>query len=240
MDIKKLTAQAEALRTMTAKAKTDRAQKWYKIVNQADTSLVYVYDMIGEWGVTAQDFVNELSAISTPNIELHVNSEGGQVFDGIAIYTALKNHPANVVAYVDALAASAASFIIQGADERVMEPNARLMIHDAAGVVVGNAADARSLADLLDDTSDNIASIYAERSGVEATSWRAAMKKDGGSGTWYSAQEAVDAGLADRVAGKDSADATNKISNHVEPKVEADSLPTWDFDMLSAVKEALK
>lgn len=242
MDLKKLTAQAEKLRQMTATSKSGTGRRWYDIKNQGATTQVYVYDMIGEWGVTAQDFVNELNAIGTPAIDLHINSEGGQVFDGIAIYNAIRNHPAKVTAYVDSLAASAASFIVQGADERVMEPNARMMIHDAQGVVMGDASAARALADLLDDTSENIASIYAERSGVEATEWRAAMQKDGGAGTWYGAQEAKDAGLIDRVAGETVENPLphkkDKPKNQIE--AEPESPVSWDFDMLSAVKEALK
>lgn len=239
MDIKKLTAQAEQLRQMTARSKQGTGRRWYDIKNQGDVAQVYVYDMIGEWGVTAQDFVNELTALSTSVIDLHINSEGGQVFDGIAIYNAIRNHPAKVTAYVDSLAASAASFIVQGADERVMEPNARMMIHDAQGVVIGDASAARALADLLDDTSENIASIYAERSGVGADQWRAAMQKDGGAGTWYSAQEAKDAGLIDRVAGENAAKkSTNQSKTSINNQVEEPK--TWDFDLLSAVKEALK
>lgn len=253
MDLKKLTAQAEKLRQMTATSKSGTGRRWYDIKNQGATTQVYVYDMIGEWGVTAQDFVNELNAIGTPAIDLHINSEGGQVFDGIAIYNAIRNHPAKVTAYVDSLAASAASFIVQGADERVMEPNARMMIHDAQGVVMGDASAARALADLLDDTSENIASIYAERSGVEAADWRAAMQKDGGAGTWYGAQDAKDAGLIDRIAGEDVQNPGKpyteeekkrfrKTNNQLEvvPEAVPAEAPSWDFDLLSAVKEALK
>ena len=243
MDIKKLTIQADALRNMSVKARAgETGRRWYDIKNQGEVAQVYVYDMIGEWGITAQDFVNELNAITAPAIDLHINSEGGQVFDGIAIYNAIRNHPANVTAYVDSLAASAASFIVQGANDRVMEPNARMMIHDAQGVVMGDASAARTLADLLDDTSENIASIYAERSGVEAAEWRAAMQKDGGAGTWYGAQEAKDAGLIDRISGEEVENPLphkkKTPKNQVEEPVV--TATTWDFDMLSAVKEAMQ
>jgi len=251
MDIKKLTAQADQLRKMTAQAKSSTGRRWYTIKNQGSSTQVYIYDMIGEWGVTAQDFVNELTAIGTSAIDLHINSEGGQVFDGIAIYNAIRNHPAEVTAYVDSLAASAASFIVQGADNRVMEPNARMMIHDAQGVVMGDASAARALADLLDDTSENIASIYAERSGVGADQWRAAMQKDGGAGTWYSAQDALEAGLIDQIAGvenpgkpytEEEKKRFKKSENRSETPVnnQVGETQSWDFDLLSAVKEALK
>jgi ATP-dependent protease ClpP protease subunit len=235
MDLKKLTAQAEALREKTVAARQGSGKKWYTISNQgSDVTAVYIYDMIGEWGVTAQDFVNELNAVKTPSINLHVNSEGGQVFDGIAIFTAIKNHPATVTARVDALAASAASFIVQAADNRVMEPNARMMIHDAQGVVVGDAQAARSLADLLDETSENIASIYAERSGTESGDWRTAMQKDGGAGTWYSAQEAVDAGLADEVA---SGTQNSLRAPQMTAQAPQETTNSWSFDIAALIKE---
>lgn len=236
MDLKKLTALSEALRSRTAEAQRSTNKSWFRIVNKADgPAKVYIYDMIGEWGVSATDFVNELNDVTAPTIDLHINSEGGQVFDGIAIYTALRNHPATVTARVDALAASAASFIVQAADVRVMEPNARMMIHDAQGVVVGNANDARSLADLLEDTSDNIASIYAERSGTEIAEWRTAMQKDAGAGTWYSAQEAVAAGLADSVAGVANSATQERILN-VSP--ESESTNGWNFSIADIIKES--
>jgi ATP-dependent protease ClpP protease subunit len=98
------------------------------------------------------------------------------------------------------MAASAASFLIQAADHRVMATGSRGMIHDAQVVAVGSPAEVREAADLGDAVSDDIASIYAERAGGKPASWRAAMTAT----TWYSAQEMVDAGLADRVATKTS------------------------------------
>jgi ATP-dependent protease ClpP protease subunit len=207
MDLTRLTNLATAARER-AHASDHRTgvrdgRSWYTIRNAARSSEpaeVYLYDMIGGWGITAQDFVNDLSAITASRIDLHINCEGGEVFDGIAIYTALVNHKASVTAYVDSLAASAASFILQAADERVAGRNSRIMIHDAHAFCIGNAADMRDTANLLDDLSDNIADIYAERSAKgDRASWRAAMTA-GMDGTWYGPQAAVDAGLADRVA----------------------------------------
>jgi len=82
------------------------------------------------------------------------------------------------------------------------------MIHDAHGIVIGNATDMTEMADLLDKMSDNIASIYAERAGSTVPRWRDAMRAE----TWYSAQEAVDAGLADSVKGVGKTDDTFDLS----------------------------
>lgn len=159
-------------------------------------------DSWGEfWGVSAREFLSVLDEVSTPNLRLHINSPGGEVYEAIAILNALRAHPARVTAVVDGLAASAASFIACGADELVMARNTELMIHDAWGIGMGPAATMRDLADRLDHISDNIASIYAAKAGGAVTDWRDAMLAE----TWYSAEEAVTAGLADSVdAGTDT------------------------------------
>lgn len=174
----------------------------------SSTAVLRLYDPIDSWGemfgVSAKEFAAALDQIpdTVNEIRLHINSPGGEVFEGIAILNALRNHPARVTAVVDGIAASAASFVAVGADELVMARNSELMIHDAWGLVVGNAEDMRAMVDLLDRQSNNIAAVYAEKAGGTVESWRAAMSAE----TWYLADEAVAAGLADRVDSKKSAD----------------------------------
>lgn len=196
MDLRALTDRAARFRPTNGKP------EWsFRIENAAKgRAKVYIYDVVGGWDLNAGDFVQKLHALDVAGIDLHVNSPGGFVFDGVAIYSALKNHKADVTTYVDGVAASAASFVAMAGDEIVVEKPARMMIHDAQAVGVGNAADMREYADLLDETSDTIAGIYADRAGGKPADWRAAMLANAGSGTWYSAHAAVDAGLADRVA----------------------------------------
>ena len=158
-----------------------------------------VYDDIGGggWfggGITPQDIVDQLAEIDG-DVEVHVNSGGGDVFDGIAIFNALAQRPGNVTTIVDGIAASIASVIVQAGKTRVVAPGAMMMIHDALSVCFGNASEMRDTADLLDQVSDNIASVYASRSGT-AKAWRDAMETE----TWYSADGAVEAGLADELA----------------------------------------
>lgn len=197
------------------RARPEKNRSWYRIENHdtsGDTTTVYIYDEIGGgWfgGVDATEFVQEFAAISTPNIDVHINSPGGQVWDGIAIYNAIKSHPSNVTTIVDALAASAASFIFQAGNTRKITRNATLMIHDGQGMAYGNAEDMRQMADLLDKVSNNIADIYAQASGGTVADWRAMMQAE----TWYSSQEAVDAKLADEVLNvedKQAEEATNR------------------------------
>lgn len=155
----------------------------------------------GPWGVSALEFLDVLDQLpdGVNEIRLHINSPGGEVWEALAILNSLRAHDAKVVAVVDGIAASCASFIACAADETVMSPNTQLMIHDAWGLCIGNAADMRSTGDLLDQISDNIASIYATKAGGTTADWRATMLVEG----WYSAQEAVDAGLADSIAGQE-------------------------------------
>lgn len=181
-----------------------KARPWFRIDNafvqegDGETTPVYIYDEIGySWlgGTPADEFIQQISAIKTPNIELHLNSPGGDIFDGYAIYNALKAHPARVKVVVDALAASAASFIAQAGDEIVMTKASVMMIHDGSAMAWGPASVMRDTADLLDKLSNIAAGIYADRAGQSSEFWRNLMIEE----VWYDAAEAVAAGLADKV-----------------------------------------
>lgn len=156
------------------------------------------------WGVSALEFLAALDQLPSDvtEIRLHINSPGGEVWEALAILNNLREHSASVTAIVDGIAASAASFIACAADTTIMRPNSQLMIHDAWGLCVGNAGDMHSTGDLLGQLSDNIAEIYATKSGDTTEAWRAVMLEEG----WYLAQEAVDAGLAERVEGAQVSD----------------------------------
>ncbi|MFE2346479.1 head maturation protease, ClpP-related [Kitasatospora cineracea] len=187
------------LRTARPRAQLRQGRNdWYRISNNAGTgpAVVHIYGEIGYWGVTAADFVRDLAGVRASEIELHLNSPGGEIFDGIAIMNALRSHPATVTTYVDSLAASIASVIAMGGDRVVMAPNSQMMIHEASSIEIGNAADMRKMADLLDLQSDNIASVYAAKAGGDVAEWRARMTAE----SWYTAEEAVVAGLADEVS----------------------------------------
>src|SRR5690606_36610356 len=131
-------------------------------------------------------------------VNLHLNSPGGDVFDGMAVYAALKRREEPTTVIVDGLAASIASVIALGADKVVMAPKAKMMIHDGWTAAAGNAADFRKLVALLDDTSNTIASVYADKAGGDVEFWRERMRAE----TWYSAEEALAAGLIDEIEGK--------------------------------------
>lgn len=171
-----------------------------------DTTEVMIYDEIGYWGITAKEFAGALAAISTPKIMLRINSPGGDVFDGIAMHAAIKAHPASVVAKIEGLAASAASFIALAADSVEMDVNAFFMIHNAWGLAIGNKADMTDMANVLGKIDGQIAAIYAAKTGKSAPDCAALMDGDT-DGTWFTAAEAKAAGFVDAIVnGKDDPD----------------------------------
>jgi ATP-dependent Clp endopeptidase proteolytic subunit ClpP len=177
--------------------------KWYQITNKAEKSEVWIYEMIGKdfWtgdGVTAKDFQKELSDIKSSQIDLHINSPGGDVFDGITIYNLLKQHSAKVTTYIDGLAASIASVIALSGDRIVMAENAMMMIHNPWGMAMGDASDMRKMADSLDKVRDSIAKTYVSKTGKRPDEINPLMDAE----TWMSADEALELGFIDEVSAK--------------------------------------
>lgn len=173
---------------------------WFKIENlSADEATIHIYDEIGMYGTTARGFVDQLNAVTAPKITVMINSPGGEVFDGIAIHTALAMSKAHVTCFVTGVAASAASFIAMAGDTIKMARNATMMIHDASGLAWGNAATMRAEADLLDKLSQNIADMYQMQAGGTVEDWRKAMIAE----TWYTGREALAAGLVDEITEPD-------------------------------------
>ncbi|MEU4558539.1 head maturation protease, ClpP-related [Actinoplanes sp. NPDC023936] len=186
-------------------------QPWYRIHAAAGSrkAEIHILDEIGFFGVSATDFVREVKALDVDQLDVHIASPGGDVFDAIAIFQALRNHPAAITTYVDSLAASAASFIALAGDKRVVAPYGSLMIHDAWGMAVGNAADMTKMAAELEKVSATLAQIYADRSGGKPEAWRDLMRDE----TWFNAAEAVEAGLMHQVqedAAKSAPEAKNR------------------------------
>jgi len=208
---------------------------WFRIVEAkkgTDATKVYIYDEIGFWGTSAKDFAALVDEIDTKEIHLHINSPGGSVFDGLAIYNTLKNHSAKVTAVVDGMAASAASFILQAADTREMSRSAQVMIHDAKAFAGGNAAQMRKAAELLDRVSDSIADIYAMRSGVKtAAEFRSVMQAGD---QWYNGNEAIDEGLVDAVTDNPEEDDAPEESKNVWSTEEVEAFLATPPEKLAA------
>lgn len=172
-------------------------KKWYamRMETSGKRAIVRIDDEIGAWGVTAGDFYRDLKEVAGDEkaVDVHVNSPGGHVFDGMAIYNMLKSHRGKVTTYVDGIAASMASIIVLAGDTVVMPENAMMMIHKPFGGVLGTADVMRDQAEVLDKITANMVAIYAGKSGQSEDDVLAAMDKT----TWMTGAEAYALGYAD-------------------------------------------
>jgi len=195
-------------------------KKWFKFKNQTEEKAnLDIFDQIGlDWwgdGITAKTFNRELSRVTAKEIDLHIDSPGGEIHDGFAIYNALKEHPAKINVIVDGLAASIASVIAMVGDTITMHKNSMLMIHEPWGGVSGNSTEMRKYADLLDKLKAQIIDVYTSRTGMDKEETTSLMDAE----SWLTADESVDFGFADTI-----------IENKVKPRAFAmlakcDNLP---------------
>jgi ATP-dependent protease ClpP protease subunit len=173
----------------------------FKVKNEAESVKVYIYGTIGsDWwdeesSNTAKDFSKTLDELSPKDVELHIDSGGGDVYEGFAIASAIERYEGKVAVYVDGLAASAASYIAAMGDTVTMNDYAFIMIHNASTFEYGNKNDFRTMAERLDGIDNSIALILANRSGQTVEDVKSAMDAE----TWYTGAEALEAGLCDEV-----------------------------------------
>lgn len=176
-----------------------------------DASTIYLYDMIvdtaleAEWwgGIDPETFAKTLNSMTAPVIHLRVKSPGGSVFAARAMEQALREHKSQIIAHVDGLAASAASFLITGADEIEAAPGSFIMVHKAWTIAMGNADDLVSTAGLLNQVDASLVKTYAAHTGQKPEDIAAWMAAE----TWFEADKAAELGFIDRVSetGKDKA-----------------------------------
>lgn len=174
------------------------------VFNKAeDEATVYLYDVIDSWwGIDSGQFVKDLNAITAKTIHLRINSPGGSVFDAEAIQTALQQHKARVVAHIDGMAASAATYVALAADEVEMSDGAMFMIHNAWTFAFGNASELVDTAALLEKIDANLLRDYQAKTGASAEQIKQWMDAE----TWFNAEEALTNGFVDRIFTADKAD----------------------------------
>lgn len=170
----------------------------YKLVDKGNKSAeLMIYDMIGGWdGVTAKRVADDLKSLGRVDvINVRLNSFGGEVFEGYAIYNQLKRHPARVEVDIDGAACSIASIIACAGDTVRMARNAMYMIHDPAGSAFGSSKDMRKTADLLDQVREQLVETYVQRTGLSAAAISDYMSAE----TWFKASEAAELGFVNQV-----------------------------------------
>ena len=162
-----------------------------------------IYDEIGFWGVQASDFRTALAAVKASVINVEINSPGGDVFAGLAIYNMLRASGKEIVVKVMGVAASAASLIAMAGDKIVMPKNTFMMVHNPWSFAMGNAEELRETADTLDKIGVSLLNTYVNRTGKTEEEIKPLLAKD----TWLTADEALEMGFADEVVADIKANA---------------------------------
>lgn len=178
-----------------------------------DHAEIKLYAEVGEswWfeSVTAQEFTDELDQLDVSNITLRINSPGGSVFDGVAMYSALRQHRAKITSVVEGLAASIASIVMLAGDTVKMTDAAMVMIHNPWGMAIGDSRDMRKTADTLDSIRETMVGVYAKKSGRTDAEIIEALDAE----TWLGAKAALEFGLVDEVLGDDAEDAPQDLDD---------------------------
>lgn len=174
-----------------------RLKSSLEIENQSKKELkLNIYGYIGYWDTSAERILRQIEDSKAETVNVHINSGGGSAFDGIAISNILKNHKAEVIAYVDGWAASAASIICMGADKVIMPSNTMMMIHQASTYGYGNADDFEKVAKDLRKLDKAVTASYKHRFVGEDDELTKLLSDE----TWLTADEAVSLGFADEIS----------------------------------------
>jgi len=227
-------------------------EKWYNIQNKAgETADIYIFDEIGTYGVTAQDFISEIKGLKDMPINLRINSLGGDVFDGMAMYNVIKRREAKTTVYIEGIAASIATIIALGADEVIMAENSLFMIHNAWGGTSGEAKDMRKTAETLDKITSELTDIYVKKTGLSFEALAEMMDEE----TWLNAEEAFALGFIDtisdsiKVAAKydvskfkniTQEEIKNKLSININNKKMTNELKDWFNSKVEEIVTSVK
>tara|TARA_R110002073_G_scaffold40585_1_gene115549 strand:+ start:182 stop:1213 length:1032 start_codon:yes stop_codon:yes gene_type:complete len=228
-------------------------KKWFNIQGKATDAVaeVYIFDEIGAYGITAQDFISEMKEYKDTPVNLRINCIGGDVFDGMAMYNIIKKREAKTTAYIEGIAASMGSVIALAADEVVMAENSLFMIHNAWGGAMGEAEDMRKTASILEKISGEIANIYERKTRLSLNRIIEMMDKE----TWLNAQEAYELGFIDlisdsiKVAAKydvskfkniTTEQIHNKLNINVNNKKMTEELKNWFNNKVDEIVNSVK
>lgn len=163
---------------------------------KGDAAHIYLYDVIDAWfGVSAQMMVDALKSASGKTVHLHINSPGGDVFESVAMATAIAAHDGDVIAHIDGVAASAATRVALAAKEVRIAESGLMMIHNSWTIAWGNSEEIRKTADLLDKVDTGIVADYTRKTGASEQQVRDWMAAE----TWFTAQEALDNKFVDAI-----------------------------------------
>lgn len=171
----------------------------YEFKNEAESASLKIYDYIGDdgWGggITAQSIEDELNNSNGKPLNVYINSNGGEVFEGFAIYNILKRYTGNKTVYVDGIAASIASVIAMAGNKVIMNTASMMMIHNASGFCYGNADDMKKVVNALEQINEVIRDVYKGRTNLDDERLTNLMDNE----TFMTAKECVEYGFADEI-----------------------------------------
>lgn len=220
-------------------------RKGYRISAKAKSAEILIYDDIGEgWfgGISAKQFAEDIKKLpKVDEINVRINSAGGSVFEGEAMFNTLKRQEARIVVDIDGLAASIASIVAMAGDEINMAENAFFMIHDPWVMAMGNAEELRAQADLMDKVQNKLRDTYIGRTGIENSVIEEMMANE----TWMTAEEALEFGFIDNVTSELKMAASVKhpeIFKHMPDKLKPAATPRKDrvASNIGYINESLK
>jgi ATP-dependent Clp endopeptidase proteolytic subunit ClpP len=211
-------------------------KSWYSInsieAKKGKSTDIFIYDEIGVHGITAKSFLQDLKDLGGKDITLHINSTGGDVFEGQAIYTSLKNYTGKVTAKIEGLAASMATVIALAADTIEMTSNSLFMIHSPMSNVFGNKSQMRKQINALEKVEATMLKVYSKRTGLDEDKISYMLDSE----TWLSADEAKEMGFIDSISGKVEIVAKYDITGF-ENKTAEEILTTFGNEPIKTEKE---
>ena len=227
-------------------------KNWYSINNKAAKAAdIYIFDEIGNYGVTAKQFISDIKNLKGKPINLRINSLGGDVFDGMAMYNVIKRREAKTTVFIEGIAASIATIIALGADKIVMAENSLFMIHNAWGGTMGDAKDMKKTAETLEKISAELTDIYSKKTGLSNKVIKGMMDEE----TWLNAEEAYDLGFVDvisdsiKVAAKydvskfkniTQEEIQNKLSINIKNRKMTNDLKEWFNNKVDEIVATVK
>lgn len=170
----------------------------YRFKDEAESLSIKIYDEIssdGWYGISANDISDQLASANGKPLNIYINSYGGEVFEGFAIYNTLKNYGGYKTVYIDGIAASIASVIAMSGDKVIMNEASMMMIHNASGLAYGNAEEMQKVVNALEQINEVIRGVYMNKTGMEESQIKELMDNE----TYLKPQECIDYGFADEI-----------------------------------------
>ena len=198
-----------------------------RLETDPDNKVIQMRGPIGNFdgGISADDFRDCLNEHAGADVTIHLDSQGGSVSDGLAMYNAIMQHDGEVTIHIDTIAASIATVIACAASKLVINSNAKFMIHRCWTQAMGNCKDFRSTADVMEMMDGDIADTYAERTGKDKSDLLAMMDAE----TWMNADEALAQGFVDEI---------HKVERKAKVKAEAELPTVHAFSPLAVAAKA--